>query len=211
MKLARTLIAALAMAAAGAAQASVVSFADTSGGDGIVSTKFADGAFTHHTDPVVNDGFYAFGTTSATNLYGYNNEAILFNQDVTLHSLQLGGLSSYKSDAPGATPGATLSASLYDGGNNLLAFSTIDSLENVVETLAFDMAHTRKLVLSFTGGVYNQATGLNSVWYLLDNVTYSVEGASTTTPSNDVPEPAPLALFGLGAAALALARRRKSA
>jgi hypothetical protein len=203
MKFARTLIAALAMAAAGAAQASVVSFADTSGGDGLVSTKFADGVFTYHTDPVVTDGFYAFSTTSATNMYGYNNEAILFNQDVTLHSLQLGGLSSYES--------ATLSAALYDGGNNLLAFSTIDSLENVVETLVFDAAHTRKLVLSFTGGEYNSSTGLNSVWYLLDNVTYSVEGASTTTPSNDVPEPAPLALFGLGAAVLALARRRKAA
>lgn len=201
MKFARTLAAALMLAAAGAAQSSVVSFADTTG-NGIVATQFADGTFTHNLSGIYNDGFWRdFGSdTHVTNYYGYNNEAILFNQAVTLHSLQLGGYLNYD--------GTTLTASLYDSGNNLLAFSTIDNPWDGMETLVFDVANTSRVEFSFTGGSDVYGRGFNSAWYQLDNVTYTVDAQGN--PSN-VPEPASLALFGLGAAGLAFFRRRKSA
>lgn len=204
MKFVRTLISALTLsAAAGAVQASVVSFADTTGNNWVAST-FADGTFTHNLNSNVEDGFYRLygnSDTLVTNFYGYNNEAILFNQNVTLNSLQLGDYNNYN--------GATLTASLYYGADNLLAYSTIDNPSELLETLTFGTANTRKVVFSFTGGSEVYGLGFNSLWYALDNVDYTVGGQSTT-PS-DVPEPASLALFGLGAAGLAFARRRKSA
>jgi hypothetical protein len=176
-------IAAIALSAA-AANASVVTF------DGDPSAGFADGTFSTNLSGFWADGFYATTATQAFNGYGQTGEWISFNNAKQLNFLTLNeyfGLNG-------------VTVSLYDTVGNLVATQTADFVNGpTTQTLTFNANDVAKVVFDNIGGDNYYGDGRTAGWYLVDNITYS---------DNAVPEPATLAMFGLGA--LALASRRRS-
>jgi hypothetical protein len=167
---------------AGNAFASVVTFTPDS-----QSISFADGTFSKNLSPY-DDGFYGnSSTTQAFNAYGVNGESIYFNSAVQLISMQL----AIWSNATSTT------VSLYDAAQNLLGAQTVTS--TVLQMLTFNTNNVTQLVFTFTGGSQNGQIS-NAAWFLVDNITYG--------PNQSVPEPAGIALLGLGLAAMYLRRKK---
>ena len=77
--------------------------------------------------------------------------------------------------------------------------------DNVVSYLADP---TQPLVPSFTSGQLSAADQQNRLLFDGGNINFTITGASVT--SDTIPEPASLARFGLGAAALGVVRRRRA-
>lgn len=181
-------IAAIALSAA-TANASVVTF------DGGPTASFADGTFSMNLSGIWPDGFFATSSTQAYNGYGQTGEWISFNSAQQLNFLTL-------NDYFGLN-GVTVS--LYDGLGNLITAQTADFVNgSATQTLTFNTNDVSKVVFDNIGGANYYGDGRTAGWYLVDNITYSDNVAG----GNAVPEPATLAMFGLGALALTASRRR---
>jgi hypothetical protein len=181
-------VAAIALSAA-TANASVVTF------DGGPSGSFADGTFSTNLSGIWPDGFFATSTTQAYNGFGQTGEWISFNSAKQLNFLTL--------DEYYALEGVTVS--LYDSLGNLVAAQTADFVNGPSsQTLTFDANNVSKVVFDNIGGVNYYGDGRSAAWYFVDNITYS----DNVGGGNAVPEPATLAMFGLGALALTASRRR---
>ncbi|MFL9924208.1 PEP-CTERM sorting domain-containing protein [Herbaspirillum lusitanum] len=187
MNIKKTLFSALAclLLITGSAYASVVKFTENNNR----SDSFADGTFSKNLSHTYGDGFYANNSTQAFNGYGQNGEFILFNSAVQLISLQLADWQYITSTT----------VSLYDAAQNLLGSQTVAS--NTLQTLTFNTNNVTKLVFTFTGGTPNlYGDGRLVGWFIVDNITYG--------PNQSVPEPAGIALLGLGLAAMYLRRKK---
>jgi hypothetical protein len=182
----KTLMKALVIAAlslsASLASASVITFS------GNPATSFADGTFSTRVSGNLYDGFYTVSSTKAFNAYGVNGEYILFNHAEQLNYLTVSEYSGVQ----------TMSVSLYGTGGNLLAQQTADFIHGAQsQLLTFNTNAVAKIVFDRNNG------NATAAWYYVSDVNYS--------PNAAVPEPATLAVFGLGMAGLAAARRRRGA
>jgi hypothetical protein len=186
----KTLIKAAVIAmslSAAAANATVLTF------NGYPATTFDDGTLSTGLSGYYNDGFYAVGTTTAYNGYGQTGESISFNSAKQLNELTLSpyfGLNG-------------VNVVLYNNSGNLITQQTANFLTTPgSQTLTFNANDVAKVVFDNIGGANYYGDGRVAGWYYLSNVTYSDNVA--------VPEPATLAVFGLGMMGLAAARRRSA-
>lgn len=184
-KFVKTLAAAAFFLTASLASASVVTF------NGGPATTFADGTFSTSLSGLYNDGFYGSGT-SAYNGYGQTGESISFNTATHLDSLMLqqySGLTGVRVD-------------LFDAANSLIGQQTVYFVDYLAKTLSFDLNNVTKIVFNNLGGSDAYGDGRTAGWYTLSNVTYSANAVN-------VPEPASLAILGLGLAGIGAVRRRR--
>lgn len=170
---------------AAAANATVLTFHSSP------ATTFADGTLSTNLSGRHPDGFYTVNATTAYNGYGQTGESITFNSAKQLNVLTVSQFSGLN--------GVTVA--LYNNSGNLITQQTADFLTNPgAHTLTFNTNDVAKVVFNNIGGSNVYGDGRMAGWYYLSNVTYSDNVA--------VPEPATLAVFGLGMMGLAAARRR---
>lgn len=196
MNLFRNTLAALVLGAfATCAGATVITFS------GDPAATFADGTISHQVDDQGYDnGMYPLGGDGSTRAYNSSGtaETFRFNAPVTFDAVTL--LPAIEMIMPDH-----ITVSLYGAGDALLSAQTFDvpGFYFDATTLTFDVAAVSKAVLSYS---FDDATDTRAAYFVLQDVTYDVDA-----PSADVPEPASLALFGLGACAVAALRRKRRA
>ena len=106
---------------------------------------------------------------------------------------------------------STVSAFAFNFGatDDLWTLSAFDSQDNLIESVAASLIFSHNdgnyIGLANAGIAYATFTSAVEDWVLIDNITFASES------TNDVPEPASLALLGLGLAAFACSRRKTSA
>ena len=171
------------------ANADVITF------DSSPSHAFADGTFSSGIGGYFSDGFYQTGSsTSAFNGYGQNGEYITFNGPATVVSM----------DVQQWTTATQFTVTLLDATSNILAAQNFIGYD--WQTLTFNTVNVSEILFTFTGGYDAYGIGNNNTaWYAVDNIIYN-PGATAA-----VPEPASMALLGLGLAGLGIVRRRKAA
>jgi hypothetical protein len=200
----KTMLATVALVAAGAASAAVVPFLTyptTSWADGTLSSGLA-GAFA--------DGFYNYadGPTRAFNGYGQNGESIRFNSPVVFNSLTLGTCGFC-----GGYDATTVTVSLYDAADAFLTSQTVAPTATLA-LLNFDLDGVARATFSFSGGTNIYGDGRLAAFYNVNDVTYSAAPVAVIrflpeTPAA-VPEPAAWALMiiGFGLVGTGLRQRR---
>jgi hypothetical protein len=168
------------------AHASVVTFSDT-------KTTFADGSY--------SAGFYPLGSRdNATRAYNDSGSdvSVDFNAPVWLTSVTL--LAALEVKMPDQ-----ITVTLYDAANTVLGSETLDVFQRFFfppTTFTFNTANVSSVAFSL-GWIDTPA---QPAYFQVEDITYSFDA-----PSGDVPEPASLALFGLGACAVAAVRRKRAA
>lgn len=192
MTLFRTSLAAVLLSACAlSAHASVVTFS------GEPAKTFADGSFSWHLDGDGNEvGFYPLASQfgeRALNSSG-TGETIYFTSPVYFNAL------TFEAAAEAINP-AAITVSLYDAHANLLAAQgfAIDMPFFPDLTLTFDQAGVAAAAITLD---YDAAFGQYAT-FIVKNVTYG------EVPAGSVPEPASLALLGLGVCAALSARRKR--
>lgn len=171
------------------ASASVLNFDDlNTGGAGAVSssayTGFTLNGWWHIDNPPYGYPYASFPTVI------YNSESNYTNTPEILSSSKINVLSVYLADFSSGTVDL-----LGYSGASLLYSLTVDPVNGAMTKYALNFNGIDRFVMRTTNG---------KTYAFLDNFEYEAAG-------NNVPEPASLALIGLGVAGLVVSRRQRKA